>query len=56
VGLRFELAAVATSSIPLIATPDSGSDDTLRLEMTAASLGELNLSGPSFAASIVGQF
>jgi hypothetical protein len=55
-GLRFELAAVATSSIPLTATPTSGSDDTLALEMTAASLGSLNLSGPAFGASLVGQF
>ncbi|HEY5944801.1 MAG TPA: hypothetical protein VIV40_04890 [Kofleriaceae bacterium] len=54
--LRFELAAVATSSIPLAGTPDSMSEGTLQLEMTAASLGSLNLSGPSFAASIVGQF
>jgi hypothetical protein len=54
--LRFELAAVATSSIPLTATPDSTSEDTLQLEMTAASLGSLNLSGPAFAASLVGQF
>jgi hypothetical protein len=53
---RFELGAVATSSIPLTARPDSGSEDTLQLEMTAASLGSLNLSGPAFAASIVGQF
>jgi hypothetical protein len=54
--LRFELGAVATSSIPLTAMPDSGSEDTLQLEMTAASLGSLNLSGPSFALSLVGQF
>jgi hypothetical protein len=55
-GIRFELAAVATSSIPLTARPASGGDDTLQLEMTAASLGSLNLSGPAFAASFVGQF
>ena len=54
--LRFELGAVATSSIPLTATPDSASEDTLQLEMTAASLGSLNLSGPVIAASLVGQF
>ena len=55
-GLRFELSEVATSSIPLTATPASSSADTLTLEMTAASLGSLNLSGPCFAASFVGQF
>ena len=54
--LRFELGAVATSSIPLTATPDSGSQGTLQLEMTAASLGSLNLSGPVFALSLVSQF
>jgi hypothetical protein len=54
--MRFELGAVATSSIPLTATPDSGSEETLQLEMTAASLGSLNLSGPVFAVSLVGQF
>jgi hypothetical protein len=54
--LRFELGAVATSSIPLTATPESGSEGTLQLEMTAASLGSLNLSGPAFAFSLVGQF
>jgi hypothetical protein len=55
-GVRLELGAVATSSIPLTATPDSESEGTLQLEMTAASLGSVNLSGPVFAASIVGQF
>jgi hypothetical protein len=54
--LRLELGAVATSSIPLTATPESDSEGTLQLEMTAASLGSLNLSGPTFAASLVGQF
>jgi hypothetical protein len=54
-GLRFELSAVATSSIPLTATPDSADGDTLQLDMTAAPLGSLNLSGPSFAFSLVGQ-
>ncbi|HEX5064360.1 MAG TPA: hypothetical protein VFV99_33525 [Kofleriaceae bacterium] len=53
---RAELSAVATSSIPLTATPDATSDDTLHLEMTAASLGGLNLSGPAFSVSAVFQF
>jgi hypothetical protein len=55
-GIRLELGAVATSSIPLTATPASGSEGTLTLEMTAASLGELNLSGTMFAVSAVSQF
>lgn len=54
--LRFELAVTATSSIPLTATPESTSEGTLQLEMTAASLGDLDLSGASFAASIAAQF
>ena len=53
---RAELSAVATSSIPLTATPESSGDDTLHLEMTAASLGTLNLSGPAFGISAVLQF
>ena len=55
-GVRVELGYVATSSIPLVATPESPSEGTLQLEMTAASLGSLNLSGKLFAASLVGQF
>jgi hypothetical protein len=54
--LRTELAAVATSSIPLSATPARDGGNTLQLEMTAASLGSLNLSGPAFAVSLVGRF
>lgn len=55
-GVRFEIGVVATSSIPLTATPAPGSEDTLELEMSAASLGDLNLSGPAFTASVVSQF
>lgn len=55
-GARVEFGYVATSSIPLVATPESPSEGTLQLEMTAASLGSLNLSGKLFAASLVGQF
>jgi hypothetical protein len=54
--VRFELGLTATSSIPLTATPESNGEGTLQLEMTAASLGDLNLSGPAFAAAIAGQF
>lgn len=55
-GLRFELGGVATSSIPLTAIPVEENDQMLELEMTAASLGSLNLSGPVFTAALVGQF
>jgi hypothetical protein len=56
-GLRAELGYVAASPISLTATPDSSSDDdTLQLEMSAASLGSLNLSGKLFAASLTSQF
>jgi hypothetical protein len=55
-GIRLELGYVATSPISLTATPESGSDGTLQLDMDAASLGSLNLSGKVFAASLSGQF
>jgi len=55
-GVRIELGAVATSSIPLTAMPGQRDENMLELDMTAASLGELDLSGPTFAASLVGQF
>ncbi len=55
-GVRFELGAVATSSISLTATPADDGGKTLELDMMAASLGSLNLSGPVFAAALVGQF
>lgn len=55
-GFRAELGYVAASPISLTATPESGSDDTLQLEMSAASLGSLNLSGPVFAGALSSQF
>ncbi len=56
-GLRAELGYIAASPVSLTATPESGSDDdTLHLEMSAASLGSLNLSGKVFAVSITSQF
>ena len=55
-GLRFELGYVATGSVDMTAKPDSGSNGTLQLQMTAAGLGGLNLSGSTFAASVVSQF
>jgi hypothetical protein len=55
-GVRFELGYVAASPIALTATPESGSDGTLQLEMNAAALGSLNLSGKVFAASLSSHF
>jgi hypothetical protein len=55
-GLRIEFGYVASGSIPLTAKPQSASDDTLQLQMTAAGLGSLDLSGSTFAASVVSQF
>lgn len=55
-GVRFELGAVAVSPIELTATPADDGGDVLELDTMATSLGSLNLSGPMFAAALVGQF
>ena len=55
-GIRFELGYVATGTVDMTAKPDSGSNNTLQLQMTAAGIGGLNLSGSTFAASVVSQF
>jgi hypothetical protein len=55
-GLRLELGYVAATPVSLTAAPASGSDGTLQLEMSAASLGNLNLSGSVFQASVVSEF
>lgn len=55
-GIRFELGYVAASSISLTAEPEKPDDDTLHLQMTAAGLGSLNLSGPVFAVSAMSEF
>jgi hypothetical protein len=54
-GLRAELGYTATSGVALTPHADSSSD-TLKLQMTDASIGHLDLSGPSFALAMVGQF
>lgn len=54
-GMRFELGYVAAQSISLTARRDVP-DDVLMLPMTEAALGSLDLSGPTFAVSLVGQF
>lgn len=55
-GVRFELGAVAASPIELTAKPVEDRGDMLSLDTMATSLGSLNLSGPFFATSLVGQF
>lgn len=55
-GVRFEMGVVAQSPIDLTAEPESSDDDTLKLQMSAAGLGSLNLSGGTFAFSVVSVF
>ncbi len=55
-GLRLELGYTATSNVELVATPETQSEGTLQLEMTAASLGSLDLSGSFLGMSVVSQF
>jgi hypothetical protein len=54
-GVRAELGYVMAQAIELTPRGASG-DDTLQLPMTEASLGSLDLSGPTFTVSLVGQF
>jgi hypothetical protein len=54
-GVRVEAGYVAAQRVGL--TPHSDSpDDTLALAMTGVALGGLDLSGPSVALSLLGQF
>lgn len=55
-GLRVDFGYVYASGIDLVATPESSSDGTLQLQMTAAGLGSLDLSGSTFGVSAVSQF
>jgi hypothetical protein len=55
IGLRAELGYVIAQAISLTAHRDASSD-TLMLPMTEVGLGHLDLSGPTFALSLVGQF
>lgn len=55
IGVRLEAGYVAARAISL--TPHRSSpDDVLELAMTELALGGLDLSGPSFTASLVAQF
>ncbi len=55
IALRAELGYVGAAPVNLVARPAPKSDDTLQLDMSAASLGTLNLSGPVFAMSVVAE-
>lgn len=55
IGVRAELGYVAAQAIALTAHRDTGGD-TLMLPMDEVALGHLDLSGPTFAVSLVGQF
>jgi len=56
VGVRLELGYTETSKVALTATPDGVDDGSLQLPMQAAPLGRLDLSGPTFGATITVQF
>jgi hypothetical protein len=55
-GLRVELGYVAAASVVLAGRSARPDDGTLRLPMTQASLGALDLSGPYAAVSVVSDF
>jgi hypothetical protein len=55
IGVRAELGYVMAQAIALTPHGQAGGD-ALRLPMTALPLGSLDLSGPTFAVSLVGQF
>jgi hypothetical protein len=55
-GVRLALGYVAASAVPLSGKAERPDDGTLRLQMTQASLGRLDLSGPYAAVSVVSDF
>jgi hypothetical protein len=55
-GLRAELGYVKAASVALAGKADHPDDDTLRLQMTQASLGRLDLSGPYAGFSLLSDF
>ena len=56
VAVRVEVGYTVTSGVPLTATPESEGEGTLVLQMVAAGLGDLDLSGRMFGASVISQF
>ena len=55
-GMRVELGYVAAAAVGLAGRSARPDDGTLRLQMTQASLGSLDLSGPYAAVSVVSDF
>jgi hypothetical protein len=55
IGVRAELGYVVAQAIELTPRSESGGD-AIPLAMTTLPLGRLDLSGPTFAVSLVGQF
>jgi len=55
-GLRLELGYVAAASVTLAGKSSHPDDGTLRLQMTQASLGRLDLSGPYAGISVMSEF
>lgn len=55
-GVRFQLGYVASAAVGLAGKSARPDDGTLRLQMTQASLGSLDLSGPYAAVSVVSDF
>ncbi|MGN6106452.1 MAG: hypothetical protein ACTHU0_15205 [Kofleriaceae bacterium] len=55
-GIQLELGYAATSGIALTPSANRADDGTLRLPVERASLGELDLGGPFFGASVIGLF
>jgi len=54
-GVRLEAGYVAAQSIALTPHPEE-KDGTIELTMTSSALGHLDLSGPTFTVSLLGQF
>jgi hypothetical protein len=55
-GVRVELGYVAAAGVTLAGKASHPDDGTLRLQMTQASLGQLDLSGPYAAVSVTSAF
>jgi hypothetical protein len=56
IGLRLELGYVRATAPALSPRPDTPDDGTLRLTMSQASIGHLDLSGPFVEMSLLSQF
>jgi hypothetical protein len=54
-GFRIEAGYVETTAVGLVAHQDAASDGTLKLPLSEASLGHLDVSGPTFAISLLGR-